>query len=228
MRAFLGVSPAGRPPASRWREPRRGQQEAALKQLCVWEVSTSEVPPAGRPPQGGLPAWQTADVGGGRGRPGSLRTPAAIWAAEGGPAEPPRPAWGWDGQPLAWAGSQPGGLTSRAALDLSSRSMEGTRLSWAGRRRGQESYGCWTGRKVTETRLEPMPPNRRARLGQRGLAAAESRAEGRAREAATHRPPSRGTEQGAGPRGRSAGQRGRGSLGAAPGAQGPCQAGCLC
>lgn len=78
------------------------------KQLCVWDMSTSERASCQAPPWGGLPAAVDNRCQGGR-RACSLCTPAAIWAAGGGQQSPPRCASGRDSRSLAGAGSQPGG-----------------------------------------------------------------------------------------------------------------------
>lgn len=98
---------AGRPPASRWREPRRGQAGGGPEAAVCLGGEHFRGPPARRPPQGGLPAWQTADVGGGRGRPGSRAHTGCHLGSGRGAGRAPETGLGL-GPPLAWAGSQLG------------------------------------------------------------------------------------------------------------------------
>lgn len=118
-------------------------QEVVLRQLCVWEVSTSEISSRQAP----SPGWascrgrrqMSGETGAGQGSPthtgchlGSRRGDGRALETRLGP-----------GQPLAWAGSQAGGwgpgagdLASRATLDPSSL-KHGWSMDWGRpRRRG--------------------------------------------------------------------------------------------
>lgn len=58
------------------------------KQLCVWEVSTSEIVSCQAPSLGWASHRGRQQMSGRPGEPGSLCTPAAIWAAGGGRQSP--------------------------------------------------------------------------------------------------------------------------------------------
>lgn len=112
---FLGpVAEQVTAPASRWLYPPCGPdpghtQEVALKQLCVWEVSTSEIPSCQAPSPGWASRRGRRQMSGrGRGRPASPTHTGCHLGSRRGAGRAPetrlRP-----GQPLAWASSQSGG-----------------------------------------------------------------------------------------------------------------------
>lgn len=123
-----------------------GGPEAAV---CLGGEPFRDPLPPGALPRVGFPPWQTTDVSGEAGEgQAPPRTPAAIWAAGGGPGRAPETRLG-PGQPLAWAGSQSGGWgVWLAELPL-------TPPAWntdaAGARTGQGARG-WGGQEGGEGR----------------------------------------------------------------------------
>lgn len=130
-------------------------------------------------PRVGFPPWQTTDVRGEAGEgQAPPHTPAAIWAAGGGPGRAPETRLG-PGQPLARAGSQSGGwgvwlaeppVTPPAwSMDAAGAGTGQGAGGWGGQEGGEGRAPLLLDRaRSSETSLESHC--RRARLG-KGLAA---------------------------------------------------------
>jgi hypothetical protein len=142
-------------PVSRWQKSLRWlgpgrTQEAALKQLCVWEVSTSEMPSRQAPSLGWASRCGRRQMSGEAGKaslPNTHRLPSGQQEELQSPLRRLGP-----GQPLAWAGSQPGGWgLGQKICPRPFRPGAGMRQGalWVREEGSQgsiqgEPHGCWT------------------------------------------------------------------------------------